>query len=103
MLAGEVLDHSADLATVQKILGHSSPVTMSAYDRRPEETRRKALRGLHLPHLKTHIRDTPEEQCTEKAYDLLYVLFEMEGPRLTVDEQGVAHIHAGELRAFWKT
>ena len=51
-LAGELLDAGADLATVQKILGHSSPVTASAYDRRPEETRRKALRGLHLPYLR---------------------------------------------------
>ena len=51
-LAGELLDHGADLATVQKILGHASPVTTAAYDRRPEETRRKALRGLHLPYLR---------------------------------------------------
>ena len=26
--------------------------TTSAYDRRTEETRRKALRGLHLPYLR---------------------------------------------------
>jgi len=50
-MAGELLDRGADLSTVQKLLGHSSPVTTSAYDRRPEETRRKALRGLHLPYL----------------------------------------------------
>ena len=49
-LAGNLLDEGADLATVQRILGHSSPVTTSAYDRRPEETRRKALRSLHLPY-----------------------------------------------------
>ena len=49
-LAGKLLDEGADLATVQRILGHSSPVTTSAYDRRPEETRRKALRSLHLPY-----------------------------------------------------
>ena len=50
-MAGELLDRGADLSTVQKLLGHSSPVTTSAYDRRPEETRRKALRGLHMPYL----------------------------------------------------
>ncbi len=49
------------------------------------------------------IRATPEEQRAEKAYDLLYVLLETEGPRLTVDEQDIAHINAGELRAFLKT
>jgi len=50
-LAGELLDHGADLSMVQKILGHSSPVTTANYDKRPEETRRKALRGLHMPYL----------------------------------------------------
>jgi site-specific recombinase XerD len=51
-MAGNLLDRGADLATVQKIMGHSSPETTAAYDRRPEETRRKALRGLHVPYLK---------------------------------------------------
>ena len=51
-MAGELLERGADLSTVQKLLGHSSPVTTSAYDRRPEETRRKALWGLHLPYLR---------------------------------------------------
>ena len=49
-LAGNLLDSGADLAIVQRILGHASPVTTSAYDRRPEETRRRALRGLHVPY-----------------------------------------------------
>ena len=39
----------ADLATGQRILGHASPVTTSAYDRWPEETQRKAL---HVPYLR---------------------------------------------------
>jgi hypothetical protein len=38
-------------AQVQRIFGHSSPVTTAAYDRRPEETRRKALREIHVPYL----------------------------------------------------
>ena len=51
-MAGNLLDSGADIATVQKIMGHSSPVTTSNYDRRPEETRRKALQGLHIPYLR---------------------------------------------------
>ncbi|MHB1317851.1 MAG: tyrosine-type recombinase/integrase [Anaerolineae bacterium] len=50
-LAGNLLEAGADLATVQRILGHSSPVTTSAYDRRPDEARRKALRTVTLPYL----------------------------------------------------
>lgn len=49
-LAGDLLDGGNDVVTVQKILGHSSPVTTSRYDRRPEETRRRALRGRHVPY-----------------------------------------------------
>jgi len=49
-VAGDLLDNGADVVTVQKILGHASPVTTSRYDRRPEETRRKALRGRHVPY-----------------------------------------------------
>jgi len=52
-LAGNLLDAGVDLATVQRILGHASPVTTSGYDRRPEEVRRKALRGVHVPYLRT--------------------------------------------------
>jgi site-specific recombinase XerD len=49
-LAGDLLDAGSDVVTVQKILGHSSPVTTASYDRRPEETRRRALRGRHVPY-----------------------------------------------------
>jgi site-specific recombinase XerD len=50
--AGELLDLGTDLATVQKLMGHSSPVTTAAYDRRDENTRRKAVRGLHVPNMR---------------------------------------------------
>lgn len=49
-LAGDLLDNGADVVTVQRILGHASPVTTSRYDRRPDETRRRALRGRHVPY-----------------------------------------------------
>jgi site-specific recombinase XerD len=48
--AGNLLDNGHDLVTVQKLMGHSSPVTTSNYDRRPETTQRRAVRSLHVPY-----------------------------------------------------
>lgn len=48
--AGDLLDGGADIATVQKLMGHASPATTSAYDRRPEEVRKRALRTRHVPY-----------------------------------------------------
>lgn len=50
--AGNLLDSGADLATVQRLMGHSSPITTSNYDRRGEETKRRAVRVLHVPYRK---------------------------------------------------
>lgn len=47
--AGNLLDDGVDLATVQRLLGHSSPTTTSNYDRRGEETRRRAVQKLDVP------------------------------------------------------
>lgn len=48
--AGNLLDNGQDLATVQKLMGHSSPITTSNYDRRGEEVKRKAIKTLHVPY-----------------------------------------------------
>lgn len=48
--AGSLLDNGTDLVTVQKLMGHSSPTTTSNYDRRPEDAKRRAVRGLHVPY-----------------------------------------------------
>jgi len=48
--AGNLLDVGVDLATVQVLLGHSSPVTTSLYDRRGERVRRKAVQKLFIPY-----------------------------------------------------
>lgn len=47
--AGEALDAGVDLPTVQAIMGHASPTTTARYDRRPDETRRAAMRAVAVP------------------------------------------------------
>jgi site-specific recombinase XerD len=47
--AGNLLDQGVDLVTVQKLLGHSSPTTTSNYDRRGEETKRRAISKIAVP------------------------------------------------------
>ncbi|WP_017658448.1 tyrosine-type recombinase/integrase [Baaleninema simplex] len=44
----DLLEAGVDLVTVQKLAGHASPVTTARYDRRGEETKRKAVQVLDL-------------------------------------------------------
>lgn len=46
---GDLLDAGADLPTVQRMLGHASPKTTAAYDRRPNRAARAAADLLRLP------------------------------------------------------
>ena len=50
--AGNLLDNGNDLVTVQKLMGHASPTTTAAYDRRGEEVKRRASRSLHVPNVR---------------------------------------------------
>ncbi len=44
----DLFDSDTDIFTVQKLAGHASPSTSAKYDRRGEETKRKAVQGLKL-------------------------------------------------------
>jgi integrase len=48
--AGEALSAGVDVATVQAIMGHSSPATTAKYDRRPEDTKRRAMEAVAIPY-----------------------------------------------------
>jgi site-specific recombinase XerD len=48
--AENLLDGGNDLVTVQKMMGHVSPITTSNYDRRGDEVNPKAVRVLFVPY-----------------------------------------------------
>ena len=43
------LEGGADIAMVQRLAGHASPVTTARYDRRPEHAAAQAARVVHVP------------------------------------------------------
>ncbi len=45
----DLLDKGVDVATVAKLAGHNDPATTLRYDRRKLESRREAIKSLHVP------------------------------------------------------
>jgi integrase len=58
--AGDLLDNGVDLARVQQLMGHASPVTTADYDRRPGRERKAAIDTLSLPRPEDLQKETTE-------------------------------------------
>lgn len=54
----QLLEHGADVVSVQRLAGHADPATTAKYDRRGEHAKRDAAAKLELPHIPNVARRT---------------------------------------------
>lgn len=53
---GDLLDAGVDMATAQRLTGHSDINTLARYDRRSEDAKRRAVAMLHFPYRRATLR-----------------------------------------------
>jgi integrase len=63
--AGNLLDAGVDLATVQRLMGHSDPATTAGYDRRSERVKKDAASRLSIPIIDEIVDYTKADRTAE--------------------------------------
>jgi len=65
-LVGDLLERGYDLVTIGNIVGHSSKDTTAGYDRRSDETQRRALRERFVPYMQMRLERQGDTDAGEE-------------------------------------